>query len=349
VRAPVLAVLLLLALAPAAHARAGWRDCDAMIVDQGRVEVYPSIYIVNGAPERRGFPKASTAFFIQIRGGGCATARNLVRAVLAAPDESATLLRSGFRLVSAEDFVRLSKSGPTYRVLARRGSKRVRYVRFGENPRVDSTFYRAGQHLEFYLTDLECTAGYVLQLPSGRAGSTAGHCSNYPAFGGVENEGPFRVDAPSEPGFGLNLDNPFHRGGPDALVFDLRDVPAIQQIERGGEAPLAVTGTVTTERQRKGLRVCFAGRTSGADGNCGRIFRFQEIDGQRVICARTRARGGDSGGPVFLPPLGGRTQAVGIVKGDRLNLPPLTHGELCYTAIDDVLAAFGATFPRGRV
>ena len=144
-----------------------------------------------------------------------------------------------------------------------------------------------------------------------------GHCSNYPAFGGVENEGPFRVDAPADPPLGGNIDNPFRRGGPDALVFDLATVPAIQQIERGSRTPITVAGWVRTERQDKGLTVCFAGRTSGADGNCGEIFRFQKVAGERLICARTRTRNGDSGGPVYLRPVGGRTRAVGLLTTEE--------------------------------
>jgi hypothetical protein len=346
----VLALALVTAFAclasPPAQAQTGWRNCDAMIIEGGRVELIPSVAIIGGLPERGGFPKASTSFAIQVRGRGCAAAWRLVQSVLSSPDESAALTGAGYRLLSSTDFGRFTRLGPTYRVTARRGGTLVRYVRFGERLRVDSTLYRAGQHLDFLVSDHSCTAAFVLLLPTGRAGLTAGHCSNYPAFGGVENEGPFRVDAPAEPPLGLVLDNPFRRDGPDALVFDLREVPAIQQIERGAKTPITVSGWVPTDRQEKGLSVCFAGRSSGADGNCGEIFRKQK-SGERLICARTRARQGDSGGPVYLQPDNGRTRAVGIVKGARLNVPPLARGELCYTPIERILEAFDATLPRG--
>ncbi len=342
-------VTALLAGVPAAEARPAWRTCDAMIVDGGRVELIPSIAVIDGLPERGGFPKASTAFFPQVRGGRCRVVWALLREVLVKSDESAALTGAGFRLLSSTDFTRLSRLGPTYRVTARGRGALVRYVRFGERLRVDSTLYRAGQHVDFLLSDESCTAAYVLLLRGLRAGLTAGHCSNFPIFGGVENEGPFRVDAPADPPLGLNIDNPYRRDGPDALVFDLRQVPAIQQIERGGRTPITVAGWVRTERQQKGLTVCFAGRTSGADGNCGEIFRFQDVSGQRLICARTRTRKGDSGGPVYLRPVGGRTRAVGIVKGPRLNVPPLARGELCYTPIEKILETLNATLPRGRI
>ena len=62
-------VTALLAGVPAAEARPAWRTCDAMIVDGGRVEIIPSGAIIDGLPERGGFPKSSTAFFPQVRVG----------------------------------------------------------------------------------------------------------------------------------------------------------------------------------------------------------------------------------------------------------------------------------------
>jgi hypothetical protein len=50
---------------------------------------------------------------------------------------------------------------------------------------------------------------------------------------------------------------------------------------------------------------------------------------------------------VYLRPVGGRTRAVGIVKGPRLKVPPLARGELCYTPIEKILETLNATLPRG--
>jgi hypothetical protein len=53
----------------------------------------------------------------------------------------------------------------------------------------------------------------------------------------------------------------------------------------------------------RGTRVCFAGRTSGAD-TCGRVQEAPALYG-------AKARPGDSGGPVYYDPGGGLT------TGDR--------------------------------
>jgi hypothetical protein len=144
------------------------------------------------------------------------------------------------------------------------------------------------------------------------------------------------------------LANPYLGGDgqPDMLVFALHGAGwAAQQVEQDGRAPLRVTGTLPRAGQRKGRVVCFSGRTSGVN-RCGRIFA--SYGGLR--CARVRARHGDSGGPVYTRARDGEVRAAGIVTAMR-NLgaltPPWWHDELCYTPIQDVLAAFGARLPTG--
>lgn len=215
--------------------------------------------------------------------------------------------------------------------------------------------YRAGENLNLirlangkYQTSI-CTSGFVLQLPAAPVGLTAGHCSQFPAFGGTQNAAPVRVTGlRSEPKtrFGYIVANAYQQGGPDALIFLLgSEVPsAVQEIAQGSGAALIVDGKVDTKDQTNGVRVCYTGRGSAG---CGAIVGDVRKDDRRLICVHTRRiPGGDSGGPVFLKPRNGHTRAVGILTGERLNPRRLRH-EMCYTPIDTILQRFGATFPTG--
>jgi hypothetical protein len=219
--------------------------------------------------------------------------------------------------------------------------------------------YRAGQHLNFYASDRACTAAYVLELPtaSGRqpVGLTAGHCSEYPAPGlPTENEGPVRVhgaDGGPKTDLGLNVLNLKLAGGPDALVFSLtgtHGLPLTQTIERSARRPWTVSGWVPASAQHKGLRVCFAGRTTGYD-RCGHLTGTHHGSGAaRLTCATQHSHAGDSGGPVYTRPTRrGTVRAVGIVTGAGFS-GGLHPGRLCFTPIGAILGALHATFPHGR-
>jgi hypothetical protein len=106
-----------------------------------------------------------------------------------------------------------------------------------------------------------------------------------------------------------------------------------QPIERGDLPPLTVLGVADDLSIGRGTRVCFAGRTTGAE-TCGRVKGFK----QHLRCVGVKARPGDSGGPVYYDPGNGlTTQAVGIVTTDKM----------CFTPISRVLGRFGVTFPPG--
>ena len=134
--------------------------------------------------------------------------------------------------------------------------------------------------------------------------------------------------------------------GPDALVFALDQVPqAAQHIDRGSLTPLRVSGWLPTRRHRKGMVVCFSGRTSGMQ-RCGRVYERILEGRRRLVCARVKTTGGDSGGPVYTRPREGAVKAVGIVMASRIFFG---RGDLCYTPIQTVLDSFGAEFPTGVV
>jgi hypothetical protein len=214
---------------------------------------------------------------------------------------------------------------------------------------IDYTVYRAGQHLRLDLPDLpddeddKCTAAFPVRIGRTIYGLTAGHC----AVRGVGTR-VFRQMPSNETGTELgtvrrNLHGP---GGLDALVFTRSFAPGrwAQEIERGPNPPLKVNGALATDEQAPGLRVCSAGRTTGAD-NCGTIteaLHTMHLDGyggasdSQVICTNIHGDAGDSGGPVYTAPHDGRTYAVGLVTGGQ-------YGEtMCYTPIHEILHALGA-------
>jgi hypothetical protein len=113
-----------------ARAAAAWQDCDALIVENGQMRIVPSVAIVTGE-ERDRAPRETTALFIKVRHGRCATAWSLVRAVVTAPDESTALAAHGFRVRSVRGLGALPYLGPAYRLRASRRRTYVRYVRLG--------------------------------------------------------------------------------------------------------------------------------------------------------------------------------------------------------------------------
>jgi hypothetical protein len=112
------------------QARGGWRDCEALIVQNGQMQILPSLSAL-GRAERGEISRDSTGLFIQVRHGRCATARSLLAAVVVAPDESTALADGGFRVRSVRGLGSLPRLGPAYRLLASRGHTLVQYVRLG--------------------------------------------------------------------------------------------------------------------------------------------------------------------------------------------------------------------------
>jgi hypothetical protein len=213
-----------------------------------------------------------------------------------------------------------------------------------DRQRVDRSIFRAGQHVNFYRRTgaFACTTAFVVRRHGRLFGLTSGHCSNRPGDTAVRVRG---LDAPPRQALGAVAWDGLRHHGPDALAFGLEDVAAVQEVERGNRPPWTVTGWRRTADQRAGLRVCFAGRTSGVD-RCGRITHPRFRRGvHRLVCTSLRLRDGDSGGPVYTRPAGGAVEALGIVTGSRVPFPPFSGGEGCYTPIGTILARFGATLP----
>ena len=264
--------------------------------------------------------------------------------LLRARDESAALLASGYVMTR---FKRLRVHGRrAYRVTARGdlgvgGS--MGYVRYGSALPIDHSIYRAGQQV--FLDQgpgtrllAPCTAAFAVQDPvAGVSGLSAGHCGA-PA---PQNTG-LPVQRAYLPNVRLRL-GAVLRGaeerGFDALEYSIDSRWGVaQQIERGDLPPLTVFGVAEDVTIGRGTRVCFAGRSTGAQ-TCGRVKGFK--DGLRCVGVKTVL--GDSGGPVYYDPGAGlTTRAVGIVA---ISLD--AKDQMCFTPINRVLARFGVTFPPG--
>jgi hypothetical protein len=380
-RAAFVTCALVLALAPTASAKPpipddgpdGSRRCNAIVVDGTPTGQVRKITVVSGIhamthPRRYG---GNAALWTSVRGIGCRSMLSLMASVLLARDELVALDAWGWDVSRIDRFK--TDGIQVHQVWATQGRKRIIFVRRGDAPRVSTSVYRAAQNVVFkqsptgvYGGPSACTAAYVLQLTNGPlVGLTAGHCSQHPRIapsGTWETETAIRFrrsyprfDYAEQPLGGVIANTLVQRHDPDALVFGLGDVGwAAQQIERGirgNRTPFRVTGTLALRRQRKGQRVCFSGRTSGGE-HCGRIYRtFEHTQlGALLICARVRTRPGDSGGPVYTPPRNGGVRAAGIVTAS-FSLEgfffPKRGGNLCYTPIQRILAALGASLPTG--
>src|SRR5262249_3755638 len=125
--------------------------------------------------------------------------------------------------------------------------------------------------------------------------------------------------------------------------------PATPTVDRGiSRPPWIVAGFA---RPRTGLRVCFAGRTSGPD-HCGRILnrggRLTQLSALLglavlVVCTDIPAREGDSGGPVYTPGRAdGTVDAVGLVA-----VSAIPGRQMCFTPVGPVLNTLGAALVVG--
>jgi hypothetical protein len=329
-----LAALALVAPAAAADAPAP-RACPTVTVADNSISVTPVVPVG---------PLTAGEALIEVSNLGCAEANETIRwALTVGHDEVDALARRGLRVRSA---VASTRAGQRVRTVVATGSRdRLLTYTTPGRLRVDRSIFRAGQHVNFYrrTSAYACTAAFVVRRRGRLFGLTAGHCTDR-ADVAVRVRGVNR--RPRRP-LGPVAWNGDRGRGPDALAFALDDVPLNQAVERGDDLPWSVTGWVRTSAQRSGVRACFAGRTSGAD-HCGPITKPRYGRGRgRLVCADLELRAGDSGGPVYTEPAGGAVEALGIVTGSRTNVPPLTHGEGCYTPIETILDAFGATLPAG--
>lgn len=186
-----------------------------------------------------------------------------------------------------------------------------------------------------------CTSAFLIRLGTHPGGLSAGHCA------GVTKQRTTRrrnaaLRRPPQPGIVLgsvqrNLYRFRRSRRLDALVLPVPSGagrPSAAVVDRGlFSPPWFVRGTA---RPLRGRRVCFTGRTSGAD-QCGKIVR--SYPGKRLPCTTITAREGDSGGPVYTAPApDGTVRAVGVTT--------LVFGllqSMCFTPIEPVLDALNAT------
>lgn len=295
--------------------------------------------------------KTGDAIILDVSGATCDEARALATTLTGVAAENVeTVLRGAgwtpLRAV-ANDF------DDSYELVATRGLAALLIRRPGAAPDLDG--WMAGRELVFARARLvpgapaprgtaACTSAFLITLRNHPGGLSAGHCAGLTrkkttrrrnaalrrppmagiVLGGVQRNlmrRKRRLDA-------LVLPVPSGAGRPAAAVVD-RGLFSPPWFVRGKARPLL------------GRRVCFTGRTSGAD-RCGRIVR--SYPGTRLPCTTIRARSGDSGGPVYTAPAAdGTVRAVGITT--------LVFGllqSMCFTPIEPVLDALNArlvTYP----
>jgi hypothetical protein len=328
------------------------RVCGSVKLAGGRLRLGAA-----GAGKRHpGRFRGRAAFGIRRKKLDCLDVSRVMGAMLGARDELTALGAAGYRATRvARSRIRGRRA---YRVFARRGRLRLSYQRFGQ-VRIDHSIYRAGQHIDVFARIEQdpppstwwspCTASFVVSVPgqSAPVGLTAAHC--------LDGVAPFVL--PVRRGFaetggaidlGVAITPPGeYPGGLDAGVFSiLPEWGVAQQIERGEKAPLTVLARVPSSDQPRGTRVCFAGRSSGAD-QCGRVVGREHKKGRDVTCTDIDGAKGDSGGPVYLDPgVGLQTSAAGVVTLIRRK-GILGSKKMCYTQIGPVLDALGAALPPG--
>jgi len=289
--------------------------------------------------------KTGDAIIIDVSRATCEEARALATTLTAAPPDAveATLVSAGWAPLraAATGFQR------SYDLVATRGTASVFIRRPGDAPDLDG--WGAGRELVFSRGRLVpgapaprgsavCTSAFLIRLNRRMGGLSAAHCGGLNRKSNTTRRRHTALRRPPQPGIVLgrvqrNLERKTRL---DALVLPVpsgagRRPAAI--VDRGiMRPPLFVAGTA---RPLSGRRVCFTGRTSGAD-QCGRIAGRLERTG--LICTGIFAREGDSGGPVYTPPgADGRVRAVGLTAVVLRLL-----GTMCFTPIRPVLDALHA-------
>jgi hypothetical protein len=310
--------------------------CPAVTVGDQSITVSAAVDVAGPLP--------AGGALVTVRNVGCSEAYDAVRlALTVAGDEVDELAQRRLRVRSVRSSTR---AGQRVRTVVAAGPPDRLLVYTTPGPlRVDRSILRAGQHVNFYRGRgaSACTAAWIVRRGGRLFGLTAGHCARRSEIA-VRVRG---LDAPPRRPLGPVVWNGDARGGPDALAFAVGSATVNQAVERGTKLPWTVTGWRPTAAQRSGLRVCFSGRTTGRE-RCGTVVQPRFRRGRRrLVCTDLRLRDGDSGGPVYTAPADGAVEALGIVTGSRTNIPPFTHGEGCYTPIQGILSAFGATLPAG--
>jgi hypothetical protein len=289
--------------------------------------------------------KVADAIILDVSVATCDEARAVATALAGAPgaDVATRLAAIGWvpLRVAANSFE------DSYDLVATRGLATLLIRRPGEAPDLDG--WMAGRELVFARPALVpgapaprgaalCTSAFLITLRGHPGGLSAGHCG-----GLTKKRATLRRNAalrrPPQPGIVLgrvqrNLRRRSRRL--DALVLPVPSGagrPAAAVIDRGlFSPPWFVRGSA---RPLLGRRVCFTGRTSGAD-QCGEIVR--SYPGTRLPCTTITAREGDSGGPVYTAPAAdGTVRAVGVTT--------LVFGllqSMCFTPLEPVLDALNA-------
>lgn len=292
---------------------------------------------------------------VDVARSSCAAAAPAAAAAAAAPPGEAVAV------VAAEGWTpyRAVPADPTtFYLVALRGPQVLRLRLEGATPDLDG--FAAGRELLFARKTIVggkpipkgaslCTSGFLVRLPTGSlAGLSASHCAGLRRDGTAERRNAAVRRAPA-PGIVLGrVTQLLERSTPlDALVVPTPQSAgrtATPVVDRGvGRPPWVVSGIA---RSTGGRRVCFTGRTSGAD-RCGTLRgtpalplerSVARVDGLTVRCTTVSAAEGDSGGPVYSAPRAdGTVSALGITT---LVVGP--QRRMCFTPLMPVLEELGA-------
>lgn len=300
------------------------------------------------------------ASIVQAHGAPCAEAEALAADVAGAAtaDEATVLRTAGWAPLRAHS---TDRSDSEHDLVATRATAALRIRRSGPSPDLDG--WAAGRELLLAHQRLVggrpvpkgavlCTSSWLVRLPNSRLGGlTAAHCGGLREDGSVQRHNVVLRRSP-QPGIVLGrVKRILTRTKPlDALLTpvpsgsDGTDRSRIPVVDRGlTRPPWRVVGIANPTSGRK---VCFTGRTSGAD-QCGRIVSSRARGGEALLsafagvvvrCTTIRAREGDSGGPVYTAPgHNGAVRAVGLttlIVGDS--------ARMCFTPLAPVLRGLSA-------
>jgi len=335
---PILAAVLALAAAPAAHA-------------QDAVSSYNYIPCAT----------VGEASVVEVIGASCAEAEAVAAQIVAASvaAERSVLLAAGWTPLRAQS----TDDRSAHDLVATRAAAALRIRRAGAAPDLDG--WEAGRELILARKRLVggrpapkgavlCTSSWLVRLANGRLGGlTAAHC------GGLRRDGTVQrhyagLRRPPQPGIILGrVRRILTRTRPlDAMLLPVPSGANRSRqpvVNRGvSRPPWRVAGVGAPSFGRE---ICYTGRTSGID-QCGRIQGRSVRGAERLVsafagvivrCTTIAAREGDSGGPVYTrPSADGTVYAIGIttlVVGDS--------AAMCFTPIAPVLRGLNARLITG--